>query len=62
MTGIVLEEAEPSYADCTQEIFHKGFFTTCVQCVELRCQVMSCTCSFFRAEPQIGWSLVLLRT
>ena len=35
-TGVVIQEAEPSYAQCT----HTSFFTECVTCVEDKCQVM----------------------
>ena len=34
-TGVVIQEAEPSYAQCT----HTSFFTECVTCVEDKCQV-----------------------
>ena len=34
-SGKVLQEAEPSYAQCT----HTSFFTECVTCVEDKCQV-----------------------
>jgi hypothetical protein len=33
-TGVVIQEAEPSYAQCT----HTSFFTECVTCVEDKCQ------------------------